>query len=136
MKLPIFLAVMAFVSGADSVFLLAWTDLSPALGAVGVACALFFAWLCGGCPAPTQPPPSQQLGRQREASRPRSCPSLQGRVARGDRHNECRSLILAPVNKPPCPECGNHHHVHVNEHAPLFQDHAEAVKTLGDEEAP
>jgi hypothetical protein len=47
--------------------------------------------------------------------------------------NECRSLILSPVNKPACPGCGNRHHIHVNEHAPLFQNHAEAVKTLEEE---
>jgi len=48
--------------------------------------------------------------------------------------NECRNLVLAPVNKPACSECGNRHHVHVNEHAPLFQDHAEAVNTLKGED--
>jgi hypothetical protein len=44
--------------------------------------------------------------------------------------NDSRSLILAPVNKPPCPTCGDRGHVYVNEHAPLFQDHAEPVQTL------
>lgn len=45
---------------------------------------------------------------------------------------EGKTLILAPINKPPCEHCGNRFHQHLKEDAPLFQDGAESVQTLKD----
>ena len=44
-----------------------------------------------------------------------------------------RLLILAPIDKAPCESCGNRFHAHVVEESPLFQNGAEAVKTLDDQ---
>lgn len=44
--------------------------------------------------------------------------------------SEGKCVILAPINKEPCPTCGNRFHVEMLERAPLFQDRAEPVATL------
>lgn len=41
-----------------------------------------------------------------------------------------RVLVIKPINKEPCEECGHDHRMGIIESSPLFQGKAKAVDTL------
>lgn len=43
---------------------------------------------------------------------------------------EGRSITLQFIRKETCPTCGSEPRLHLLEHSPLFQDHAEPVGTI------
>lgn len=43
---------------------------------------------------------------------------------------EGKTIHMTPVDKQPCPTCGNQFELRMLEHSPLFQDGAEPVPTL------